>query len=105
MKFNIYDYQNKPTKVDTGKRPIYYIEVSVISGDEVSFCDLEGDKHRLKFEWLVSPDFEYLKKYFTTYKKTKRREKIYKCQDDIETSKKLIAEREEELKKLEEEEN
>lgn len=35
MKFNIYDYQNKPTKVDTGKRPIAYIEVSVISGDEV----------------------------------------------------------------------
>ena len=35
MKFNIYDYQNKPTKVDTGKRPIDYIEVSVISGDEV----------------------------------------------------------------------
>lgn len=35
MKFNIYDYQNKPTKIDTGKRPIDYIEVSVISGDEV----------------------------------------------------------------------
>ena len=35
MKFNIYDYQNKPTKIDTGKRPIAYIEVSVISGDEV----------------------------------------------------------------------
>ena len=73
--------------------------------NEVSFCDLKGDKHRLKFEWLVSPDFEYLKKYFTTYKKTKRREKIYKCQDDIETFKKLIAEREEELKQLENEED
>lgn len=35
MKFNIYDYQNKPTKVDTGKRQIDYIEVSVLSGDEV----------------------------------------------------------------------
>lgn len=35
MKLNIYDYQNKPTKIDTGKRPIAYIEVSVISGDEV----------------------------------------------------------------------
>ena len=73
--------------------------------NEVSFCDLKGDKHRLKFEWLVSPDFEYLKKYFTTYKKTKRHEKIYKCQDDIETFKSLIAEREEELKQLENEED
>lgn len=85
-------------EVDTSYNNIFY------AGDEVSFCDLKGDKHRLKFEWLVSPDFEYLKKYFTTYKKTKRREKIYKCQDDIETFKKLIAEREEELKQLENEE-
>lgn len=86
-------------EVDTSYNNIFY------AGDEVSFCDLKGDKHRLKLEWLVSPDFEYLKKYFTTYKKTKRREKIYKCQDDIETFKKLIAEREEELKQLENEED
>ena len=53
----------------------------------------------------MSPDFEDLKKYLVNYKKLGRREKIYKCQDDIETFKKLIAEREEELKQLENEEN
>ena len=44
-----------------------------------------------------------LKEYFTNYKKADRREKIYKCRDDIETFKRLIAEREEELKQLENE--
>ena len=97
--FIVSEVSNGLVEVDTSYNNIFY------AGDEVSFCDLKGDKHRLKFEWLVSPDFEYLKKYFTTYKKTKRREKIYKCQDDIETFKKLIAEREEELKQLENEED
>jgi hypothetical protein len=97
--FTVSEVSNGLVEVDTSYNNIFY------AGDEVSFCDLKGDKHRLKFEWLVSPDFEYLKKYFTTYKKTKRREKIYKCQDDIETFKKLIAEREEELKQLENEED
>ena len=97
--FIVSKISNGLVEVDTSYNNIFY------AGDEVSFCDLKGDKHRLKFEWLVSPDFEYLKKYFTNYKKAERREKIYKCQDDIETFKKLIAEREEELKKLEEEGN
>lgn len=97
--FIVSKISNGLVEVDTSYNNIFY------AGDEVSFCDLKGDKHRLKFEWLVSPDFEHLKKYFTTYKKTKRREKIYKCQDDIETFKKLIAEREEELKQLENEED
>lgn len=97
--FTVSEVSNGLVEVDTSYNNIFY------AGDEVSFCDLKGDKHRLKFEWLVSPDFEYLKKYFTTYKKTKRREKIYKCQDDIETFKRLIAEREEELKQLESEED
>lgn len=97
--FIVSKISNGLVEVDTSYKNIFH------TGDEVSFCDLEGDKHRLKFEWLVSPDFEYLKKYFTTYKKTKRREKIYKCQDDIETFKRLIAEREEELKQLENEED
>ena len=26
MKFNIYDYQNKPTRIDTGDREIEYID-------------------------------------------------------------------------------
>lgn len=30
MKFNIYDYQNKPTRIDTGDREIEYIDVYVI---------------------------------------------------------------------------
>lgn len=97
--FIVSKVSNGVVEVDTSYNNIFY------AGDEVSFCDLKGDKHRLKFEWLVAPDFEYLKNYFTTYKKTKRCEKIYKCQDDIETFKKLIAEREEELKQLENEEN
>ena len=97
--FIVSKISNGLVEVDTSYKNIFY------AGDEVSFCDLKGDKHRLKFEWLVSPDFEYLKKYFTTYKKTKRCEKIYKCQDDIETFKRLIAEREEELKQLENEED
>lgn len=97
--FIVSKISNGLVEVDTSYNNIFY------AGDEVSFCDLKGDKHRLKFNWLVSPDFEDLKEYLVNYKKFERREKIYKCQDDIETFKKLIAEREEELKKLEEEEN
>lgn len=97
--FIVSKISNGLVEVDTSYNNIFY------AGDEVSFCDLKGDKHSLKFNWLVSPDFEDLKEYLANYKKLKRREKIYKCQDDIETFKKLIAEREEELKKLEEEEN
>jgi hypothetical protein len=97
--FIVSKISNGLVEVDTSYKNIFY------AGDEVSFCDLKGAKHRLKFNWLVSPDFEDLKEYLVNYKKFERREKIYKCQDDIETFKKLIAEREEELKKLEEEEN
>ena len=97
--FIVSKVSNGLVEVDTSYNNIFY------AGDEVSFCDLKGDKHRLKFNWLVSPDFEDLKEYLVNYKKTKRREKIYKCQDDIETFKKLIAEREEELKQLENEED
>lgn len=97
--FIVSKISNGLVEVDTSYNNIFY------AGDEVSFCDLKGDKHRLKFNWLVSPDFEDLKKYFANYKKAERREKIYKCQDDIETFKKLIAEREDELKQLETEED
>jgi hypothetical protein len=97
--FIVSKISNGLVEVDTSYNNIFY------AGDEVSFCDLKGDKHRLKFNWLVSPDFEDLKKYLANHKKAERREKIYKCQDDIETFKRLIVEREEELKKLEEEEN
>lgn len=97
--FIVSKISNGLVEVDTSYNNIFY------AGDEVSFCDLKGDKHRLKFNWLVSPDFEDLKEYLVNYKKFERREKIYKCQDDIETFKKLIAEREEELKQLETEED
>lgn len=97
--FIVSKISNGLVEVDTSYNNIFY------AGDEVSFCDLKGDKHRLKFNWLVSPDFKDLKEYLVNYKKFKRREKIYKCQDDIEAFKKLIAEREEELKKLENEED
>lgn len=42
MKFNIYDYQNKPTRIDTGDREIEYIDAYVISGDEVVDIHFNG---------------------------------------------------------------
>ena len=96
--FIVSKVSNGLVEVDTSYNNIFY------AGDEVSFCDLKGDKHRLKFNWLVSPNFEDLKKYFANYEKVKGQGGVYQCQDDIERDKKLIAEREEELKKLEEEE-
>lgn len=63
MKFNIYDYQNKPTKVDTGKRPIDYIEVSVISGDEVIEVHYTNGKNKTfdssDTRWMGFLDAEY----------------------------------------------
>ena len=35
MKFNIYDYNNRPTKIDTGNKKIKELEVLVLSGDEI----------------------------------------------------------------------
>lgn len=97
--FIVSKVSNGLVEVDTSYNNIFY------AGNEVSFCDLKGDTYRLKFNWLVSPDFEDLKTYFANYKNAERREKICKYKDDIETFKRLIVEREEELKKLEEEEN
>lgn len=34
MKFNIYNYNNKPTEVDTEDKEIRYIKVEVVTGDE-----------------------------------------------------------------------
>lgn len=34
MKFNIYNYNNEPTEVDTGDKEIRYIMVEVVTGDE-----------------------------------------------------------------------
>lgn len=34
MKFNIYNYNNKPTEVDTEDKEIRYIKVAVVSGNE-----------------------------------------------------------------------
>ena len=71
--FIVSKVSNGLVEVDTSYKNIFR------TGDEVSFCDLEGDKHRLKFGWLVSPDFEDLKVYFANYKKVERCEKICKC--------------------------
>ena len=35
MKFNIYDYDNCPTEIDTGNKEIKELEVLVLSGDEI----------------------------------------------------------------------
>ncbi len=84
--------------IDTGEEKISYF------GDYVVFYDIEGHEHKIKFDWFLSPDLTELSDYFANYKKAERREKIYKCKDDIERYKKWILESEEELKKLEEEE-
>ena len=82
--FIVSKVSNGLVEVDTSYKNIFHI------GDEVSFCDLEGDKHRLKFGWLVSPDFEDLKKYFANYEK-KKDKREFQRQDDIKRNKKLIA--------------
>lgn len=93
--FTVSEVSNGLVEVDTSYNNIFY------AGDEVSFCDLKGDKHRLKFGWLASPDFEDLKVYFANYEKEKRQEGVYQRQDDIERNKKLIAGRYETPKQLE----
>lgn len=92
--FIVSKVSNGLVEVDTSYKNIFHI------GDEVSFCDLEGDKHRLKFGWLVSPDFEDLKKYFANYEK-KKDKREFQRQDDIKQNKKLIAGRYETPKQLE----
>lgn len=73
-------------------------------GEYVSFHDLKGVEHKLRFEWFLSPDLKELKEYFASYKKVNRLQQIDKCKDDIERYKKWILESEETIKKLEEEE-
>lgn len=81
-----------------------YEKISGI-GEYVSFYDWNGDKHKLRFEWFLSPDLKELKEYFADYKKVARLQQINKCKDDIERYKAWILESEETLKKLEEEED
>lgn len=85
-------------EVDTAYEKIFCI------GDYVSFHDLEGTEHKLKFKWFLSPDFKELKEYFANYKRVNRLQQIDKCKEDIERYKTWILENEETLKKLEEEE-
>lgn len=70
----------------------------------MSFKDLEGTEHRLKFEWFLSLDLKELKEYFADYKKAARLQQIDKCKEDIERYRKWILENEETIKKLKEEE-
>lgn len=93
--FIVSKVSNGLVEVDTSYKNIFH------AGDEVSFCDLKGDTHRLKFNWLVSPDFEDLKEYFANYEKVKGQRGVYQCQDGIERDKKLIAGRYETPKQLE----
>lgn len=85
-------------EVDTAYEKIFCI------GDYVSFYDMEGTKHKLKFKWFLSPDLKELKEYFANYKRVNRLQQIDKCKEDIERYRKWILENEETLKKLEEEE-
>lgn len=85
-------------EVDTAYEKIFCI------GDYVSFHDLEGTEHKLKFKWFLSPDLKELKEYFANYKRVNRLQQIDKCKEDIERYKTWILENEETLKKLEEEE-
>ena len=84
--------------IDTDYEKIFCI------GEYVSFRDLKGTEHKLKFAWFLSPELKELKKSFANYKKVNRLQQIDKCKDDIERYKKWILESEETIKKLEEEE-
>ena len=85
--------------IDTDYKKIFCI------GEYVSFRDLKGTEHKLKFAWFLSPELKELKEYFANYKKVNRLQQIDKCKDDIERYKKRILESEETIKKLEEEED
>lgn len=78
---------------------IDYAKISYL-GDDVYFHDLEGTKYKLQFGWFLEPDHAKLKEYFANYERAKIYERIYQCQDDIERYKKLITEREEELREF-----
>ena len=86
-------------EVDTAYEKIFCI------GDYVSFHDLEGTEHKLKFAWFLSLELKELKEYFANYKKVNRLQRIDKYKDDIERYKKWILESEETIKKLEEEDD
>ena len=85
-------------EVDTAYEKIFCI------GDYVSFHDLEGIEHKLKFKWFLSPGLKELKEYFANYKRVNRLQQIDKYKEDIERYKTWILKSEETLKKLEEEE-
>lgn len=85
--------------IDTDYEKIFCI------GEYVSFRDLKGTEHKLKFAWFLSPELKELKEYFANYKRVNRLQQIDKCKDDIERYKKWILESEETIKKLEEEED
>ena len=69
--FIVSKISNGLVEVDTSYNNIF------CRGGEVSFYDLNGDKHQLRFEWLLSPDFEDLKEYFANYEKKKRQDGVY----------------------------
>ena len=52
--------------VDTDYEKIFCV------GEYVSFKDLEGIEHKLKFAWFLSPELKELKEYFANYKKVNR---------------------------------
>lgn len=99
IKSIVYNTSNGLVQVDTDYEKIFYM------GEYVSFHDIEGTEHELKFAWFLSPELTELKEYFANYKKMARLQRIDKCKDDIERYKKRILESEETLKKLEEEED
>lgn len=98
IKSLVYNTSNGLVQVDADYEKIFYM------GEYVSFHDLEGTEHKLKFAWFLSPELTELKEYFANYKEVAKLQQINKCKDDIERYKKWIIESEETLKKLEEEE-
>ena len=100
-----YQFQNTLSKEgDFSTIDFLHLEVykdDVMIGYKI---DLEGNEHKLKLAWFLSPELTELKEYFANYKKVNRLQQIDKCKDDIERYKQWIVEKEEVLKKLEEEE-
>lgn len=81
--------------VDTDDHTISYY------GNFIEFSDMEGNRHQVKLDWLLSSDLTELSEYLSNYKENNKKKQIEECKKAIEKYRKWILESEEELKLLE----
>lgn len=98
IKSVVFNSSNGLVEVDTD-----YEKISAMC-EYISFYDLNGYKHELRFAWFLSPGHKELKEYFANYKNEAKLKQINECKTNIARYKRWILESEETLKKLEEEE-